>query len=467
MSNVFGKTKKSKKKAKQAEGLFADIFDSPDALAPAVASSSPLDLTPPLLVPNPPMSTPPPSPTPTSTSVPPVVGGGAVPGLPAAVTALLAEINGQDCYDAKVAAVGKLSRDHYLRLPQGFHPTLVDNSRVGTRNAVANLTDDIYCQIYALNKPIFENGDAQVKGALLRAELVSAGWVEGYYEVMHVAPLPAAEVQATMVADLDKIKEFAGDAKVLALLLPLAAEHTFRTMGHHYLTALSADYTVKYSKYFSACVAPHLANYLPPELLYHRVAHWVSLTKALAVSRDADQVPRLPNAVVLRATAGPAGTAVITTSDAILKALAQTGLKAALVEASGADVAKLEAMSETVKGDPGKYHTIPTAYGGNALSDRDKKDLDDVKEIAYMLAPVLQGFLDSLPRNADLPQAKALVKHADVNPLLRKRAKLFFKEVGTTKAGNMKELFAGDKRGLDVVGNTDKVSADALADEED
>jgi len=383
------------------------------------------------------------------------------------VVALLAEINGQDCYDAKIAAVGKLSSDHYLMLPNGFDIAGAFPSEVGLSTAMPSMTEADYCQIYHLNKPVFEAGDAQIKGALLRAELVKAGWLMDRYEVKVVAPADADAVEKTMLDDLNKIKEFIADAKTLALLLPLAAEHTFRTMGHHYLSSLSSEYTAKYAKYFAACVQPNLANYLPPEILYHRAAHWVSLAKALAVSRDEEQALMLPNAVIVRSTAGPSGSAVITTTEAILKALAQTGLKAALVEASGVDIAKIESMSAKVKENPGKYHTIPTAYGETLLSARDKAELDAAKEMAYLLAPVLQGFLDSLPRNADLPQAKALVKHADTNPLLRKRAKLFFKEVGSTKAANMKELFAGDKRGIDVVGNTDKVSAEALQDEEE
>jgi hypothetical protein len=250
------------------------------------------------------------------------------------------------------------------------------------------------------------------------------------------------------------------EAKKLALLLPLAAEHVFRTMGHHYLTNLSAEYQQKYERFFAACVLPTLTNYLPPEILYHRVAHWVSLTKALAVSKAPEQATKLPNAVVVRAVAGPAGTAIITTSEAIMKALAQTGLREALIEASGIDSDVIVAMSAKVKNNPGKYHTIPTAYNFPALSTTDKLELETAKEVAIQIAPILQGFLDSMPRNSDLPKARALIKHADTNPLLRKRAKVYFREVGVSKAGNMQELLSMNKREADATGGTGAVDPD-------
>jgi hypothetical protein len=373
---------------------------------------------------------------------------------------LLAEINGQDCYDAKVAAVGKLSNAHYLFLPDTFTPVVPSISDIGKAGCVTNMDPLVWGQIYTLNKPVFDAGENGIKAALLRAELVSAGWVHGGYEVSYVPAPPDKDVVAALTADKDTIAAHILDAKKLALLLPLAAEHVFRTLGHHFLTAMAADYTDKYNRFFAACVMANLASYLPPDLLYHRVAHWVPLDRALSVTRDAGQRLRLPNAVVIRSTSGPAGTALITTSEAVLHALAQTGLRDALIDASGIEVKVITEMATLVRENPGKYHTIPTAYGHGVLSTDDQVALDAAKEIAIQIAPILQGFLDSLPRNSDLPQAKALAKHADTNPLLRKRAKVYFKEVGTTKASSMAELLAMDKRGLDVTGGTSAIDED-------
>lgn len=380
----------------------------------------------------------------------------------AEVTALLAEINGQDCYDAKTDAVGKLSKAYFLKIPNTFPTDLVEPGRIGLADAVEGMTTTHWAQIYYLNKSAFskEQEPIKIKAAMLRADLVAAGWVTGTYEVQRVEEPDMQLVAAEMAKDMEAIKESKDQSKKLALLLPLAAEHVFRTMGHHYLTNLASDYSAKYQRFFAACVLTELTNYLPEELLYHRVAHWVPLDLALAVAQSVDQKPKLPNAVVLRSKAGPAGTAIITTSEAILKALAQTGLLTPLQSASGVDIKTLIVMSEKVKADPGRYHTIPTAYNKAHLPPDEEKALNDAKEMGIMLAPVLQGFLDSLPKNSQLPQAKALIKHADTNPLLRKRAKAFFKEVGTTKAPTMAELFSTQLRGEEAVAGTGIIDPD-------
>jgi len=366
---------------------------------------------------------------------------------------LLAEINGQDSYDAKTAAVGKLSVSKYLKVPAGLAPFATEDAAIGTHAAREGITPEVYAQIYALNKEVFTGGDNQIKGALLRAELVRVGWYTGSYEVTEVAaPANAMDV---MTADMPKIQEFQQEAMVLAILLPLAAEHTFRTMGHHFLTAFEADYVAKYNRFFAACVTPSLAAYLPPADLYHTVAHWVSLSKALAVVQNVTQQLRLPNAVVIRATAAPAGMALVTTSGAVLDAIAGTGLLADLKIACGLDTEVIMSISEEAKKDPAKYHAIPMAYGKGLLSTSDAATVKGAKEIAKKLAPVLQGFIDSLPKTSDLAQAKALEKHADVNPMMRKRAKTFFTEVGRSKATTMADLFSMDKRTTQAAADTE------------
>lgn len=375
--------------------------------------------------------------------------------LPNDLVTLLAEINGQDTYDASQAALGRLSTNHYLKLPIGFNPEVVSADNIGQRGCVTNMNDLHWAQTYYLNKDVFDTPDSQVKGALLRAELVKAGWVEGTYEVTWVAAPDEADVTAALTNDAAQIQAHMAEAKQLAFLLPLAAEHVFRTMGHHYLTALDRQYIEKYTRFFSACVLAELTNFLPPANLFHLVAHWVPLRKALAVAKSRAQVAKLPNAVVIRANAGPAGTAILTSSEAILGALEQAGLKQTLEKASGVELKLINDMSSTVKARPDKYHTIPSAYDQPVLTEAEKDALEKAKAEAIKLAPVLQGFLDSLPRNSDLPQVRALQKHADHNPLLCKRAKIFFREVGTTKASTMAELFSMDRRGVDAVGGTD------------
>lgn len=382
--------------------------------------------------------------------------------LPKDLAKLLDEINGKYTYNASEFAIGKLSHAHYLKLPNTFQPTPVDADTVG---CVSNLTDEIWEQIYCLNKDVFRdlahgNKDVdaevqQIKGALLRAELVAAGWVDvdngtsssSYTEISHVTPLEPSKVMEVMTRDKATIRKYIGDAKKLAFLLPLATEYLFRTTGYVYQPRdplVAAEYDQKYQRIFSACAMPELTHYLPPKILYHQTAHWVSLAKALAVAKSNVQKTHhlLPNAVVIRANHGPSGTAVITASAAALKALEQStdGQKDALVtmiqEETGfgniVDMIKsIERMSSIVKTEPGRYHTAPLAYNERELTAGEKKEFQSAKDNAIQLAPLFQGFLDALPRGSGSPhyyKSRALMKHAEANPFLRMRAKIFFKD---------------------------------------
>jgi hypothetical protein len=333
-------------------------------------------------------------------------------------------IMSKDSYDSTVAAVGELRSEHYMKLPVNMTLSNTSPSVIGTPEAAANITDLQMAQIYALNKDVFEGEEMRIKGALLRLELFLTGWCTSPFEVSFVEPLlNAAEI---MDADLPTIRTYQADAKVLAYLLPLATEHMFRTLGHNFRPSNSAEYAAKCKKFFAACLFPIIANYMPADLLYHRAAHWVSLGLALAVAKDPTQAERLPNAVVIRAKSASAGNALITTSVAILEEM-EAGLRKDLSEHSGVKIKALMDVAEKIKSDPAAYHLFPKAYGKPVLSTELSEELNEQKSAAKKLAPVLQGYLDSLPRNSTLAHAKALQKYANESPLLYLRAKTFFK----------------------------------------
>lgn len=374
--------------------------------------------------------------------------GGTTAGITAGIDPRLKDfldlINGTDAYDARTIAVGKLSPGQFLQIPHGIKYSVPDPTATGKSTAASGLTADEFAQVYVMNKLVFGTDERACKIGLIRAYAVSLGWYTGSYEVNIASP--PADYADIMLADFDLIQRHTEVARTLASLLPFASEFVFRTMGHHYLTGLGPEYEAKYQKFFNACVQPTLTSYLAPVDLYHTALHWVSLGESYSIASSEDAQEWLPNAVVIRAKAAPAGTALVATSVAILNAMAGTGLKQAMIDHSGVDIAKLEEVASEITTNPGKYHTIPSAYGKKPLANDKKEEFEKAKEVALKLAPVLQGFLDSLPNNSTLAQAKALAKHADANPLQRRRAKVFFREVGTTKAATIEELFAGDKR---------------------
>jgi hypothetical protein len=389
----------------------------------------------------PPPLKPPPAPTPPPATPPPP------PNIMAAVDpidAFLADLNGDDAYSSSAQSRGKLSTSEYLQIPDTMTLTEYAHYTIGTKKVRTDLSKEDTEQIYALNKLAFGTDDRAIKMAWLRVMLVKAGWAHGEYEIVLVTPLTNADV--TMTADLDKIKGYNEDASKLSFLLPLATEYVFRVSGHHYLTSLSTDYNAKYVKFFNACVEPNLTTYLMPEDLYHKVGHWTPLQLALDIAQDETLVQRVPNAITTRSHATPAGTAVIGTTDAVFSAMKGAGYLEALKKASGLDIDVIITVTEKLKKDPARYHLMPFAYNVSGPSTKESIEVAEARVIAIALAPVTQGFIDALPKTSSLAGTKALAKHADVNPILRKRSKIFFKEVGKAKAGSIAELFAVDKR---------------------
>lgn len=377
----------------------------------------------------------------------------------ATLAAFLDLINGTDAYDSRTVAVGKLSVEQYLQVPASVARVAINNANTGRNSHTSGIDNDQFAQIYVMNKNVFGSDERAIKIGLLRAYAVSLGWYTSSYETTIAVPPPDYADQ--MEADLDSIRKYTESARLLASLMPFAAEFVFRTMGHHYLTGLGSEYETKYQKFFNACVQPNLTTYLSPADLYHTALHWVSLTDAMTIARSDEGAEWLPNAIVIRASAAPAGTAIVATSLAILDAMDGTGLKGALEKHSGANITALTDAGVEIKKRPGAYHTIPHAYGYGSLTGSAKTNFDEAKAVAIKLAPVLQGFLDALPNSSTLAQARALAKHADANPLMRKKAKVFFKEIGTVKAGSVEELFSGDKR------TKEAVSSDNVEDVED
>lgn len=374
--------------------------------------------------------------------------------ISADLASVLDLINGTDAYDSTVIATGKLSRAEFLKIPDGLSSTMFDAENLGKSDSARLYSNDNLVQIYALNKAAFGTDERAIKIALLRMLAVQAGWYTSSYEVEHVPRLDnAADI---MREDLDSIQRYLEQARKLAIILPLAAEHTFRTMGHHYLTGLGSEYIAKYQKFFNACVLSELTAYLPPEDLYHKALHWVSLRNAYELATS--DLPWLPNGVRIRARSAPSGTAVVATSVAILEAMAGTGLKADLKEASSVDIDLIESVHEKIMLNPDRYHTIPTAYRARQLSSDEKRDFEKSKAEAIKLAPVLQGFLDSLPNSSTLSQAKALAKHADSNPIMRRRAKTFFKAVASLKVVRIADLYVTETTVAGAAGGADDAS---------
>jgi len=363
-------------------------------------------------------------------------------GLTAEQEKLLAElvdINGQDSYDALAAGIGKLKKDEYLRLPRDFRGQNVHAREVGKPSAHANLSTSVWAQIYALNKAVAPDGADPVVFGFLRMEAVKAGWYIDQKEVTFVDG--TNDAMRVMLTDFALIRDRLERIKTAAFIVPLVAEHVFRTLGHHYITTDSATYTARYADTFRSCLLPDLGNLLPPPVLYHAALHWVSPKRSREVLMAQREMKTIPDALKIRANAAPAGTAILTTSAAVIEAMSVNGIAAEFARAGKFDLDLIRSVTDVIKAAPTRYHKSYFAYGVNAPDPAETTTLEKAKAEAIKFAPYAQAFIDTLLKDAALGKAKALSKHADGNPIQKRRAATLFRALIRKEIDSVASLF--------------------------
>ncbi|CAA7045962.1 unnamed protein product [Microthlaspi erraticum] len=188
-----------------------------------------------------------------------------------------------------------------------------------------------------------------------------------------------------------------------------------------------------------------VASFLPAQLLYHSAFHWITPGRVWNVLRaNVETSLIIPDAIKLRMTYGPSGAALITTTAAVLRAFSEHGFMNELKELNVVDVTKIFEFDEKIRENPPVYHCIPTAYGLSYLSQKDREAMEDVKEEAKKIAPLLQGFCETILKHHPLGKQKVLVKHSNDNPVMKQKAKRFFQHV-SKGSGSLGELY-GAKR---------------------
>lgn len=355
--------------------------------------------------------------------------------------------NGQDAYDAEAAAVGRLKQEEYLALPKGLKIPIINPEDVGRAHVRDRFKIGDLAAIYLLNKRRAPAGDNAVTYAMLRMEAVKMGWFAGQKEVVFIDFTEYATAVAELVQDLAAVKSQLQTFRLGAFLIPLVCEHTFRTMGHHYISGMAVEYQTRYRKTLKACLASEIMDLLQPSNLFHHVLHWVSPSRSFNVLSAQLTTATLPDALVIRASAPPAGWALVTTTAAVISAMESSNVFSAIQEEFGDNLDVVRDASHTVRADVRKYHKAYFAYGIAPPAPRDLEALEAAKEVAIKFAPYAQGFIDGTLRDAALGQAQALKKHAELNPVAKAKAARFFRMLARSQASNVSELFSGELPG--------------------
>jgi len=351
----------------------------------------------------------------------------------------LVDINGQDSYDAMAAGIGKLKRSEYLLIPYDFQPMRVEAIHVGKPRAHNHMSIKDIAQIYAMNKARAPAGSDDKVFAMLRTEAVKCGWIVNQREIEMADP--PADALTILANDLREIREKIATIKTASFILPLIAEHVFRTFGHHFITTDASNYTDRYNSTLRSCLCSEVVNLLPPPVMFHAALHWVSPQRSREVLMAQINAPTIPDAIKIRANAAPAGTAILTTTSAILTSMEAVGLAGLFATHGGFDIDLIHSVTRKVKSNPPQYHKTYFAYGIAPLSRNDSEQLDKAKEEAIKFAPFAQAYINTYMREAALGRAQALKKHAEQNPIQMRRATTLFRNIGRTKVSNVADLF--------------------------
>jgi hypothetical protein len=337
---------------------------------------------------------------------------------------LLTEINGQDTYDSTIAALTMLPKKQYLLIPDTYIMPAFDPNRVASAEAKFALSSQDFFNIAALNYSVVDDADETVRCvfALLRAFALAVGWTVSSGEVSKVdmSTVDLTQTMGIISRFMVNNPELVKLIERAAYIIPLLARHIFHTTGHHYLDHLKAEYDAKYMVLLNAILMPSIGSLLPKPILFHMALHWV--TPALpaqflkAAEADSRLIARIPNAIWLRRNASPAGSALISTSAAVLDSMSAPGFTKILTKVYPTEIASVQAAANLISEDPTKFHITSRAFGRAPLTADEVAIMEVAKRAARTIAPVCQAYINAYASQGSLASAAALKKVANESP---------------------------------------------------
>lgn len=378
--------------------------------------------------------------------------------------------NGQDTYSHERVTIGPLRKKEYLVIPPDFKVPIVPPANVMTKHARVHVDLRHFFQIAYLNAKVFADSlneaNKDIAAGFVRAFIVQDGWLDpnDLYEVRRAEPdeMPKkADLQnfkkrivnskddnivitsGSVVIDIEKCSK-------IAKLIPMAAELVFRTRGHHFITELTDEYKQAYNNILKACLASDIVGYFPSNYLFHKLAHFVSVSRAYdviqaEVNSDYTEVPR---AIQIRAGATPAGTAVICSSVAVLDQMKNKFWWKELYKLCKKDIDRVVEMNRKIKQNPKKWHINNVAYRSPRLTPTELVELENARVSASSLAPIVQAYITATvdssrgTAKSSLVGIKAISKYAQTDAGLLRAMTSFFMRSFTLagKADNLTDL---------------------------
>jgi hypothetical protein len=334
----------------------------------------------------------------------------------------LTYLNGEHLYEAINSSAGWLPEKEYFVCPR----------YIAEKYGVENVEDvgdekeiplEELILIVAMNYERLNHLDAdnRMKVAFIRAELMTRGVINKQGKAFFVRH-DEIEFSDHSPADdvFEAVTKYFGDASKgderrklaeLSVIAPAMASIEFLKTNHHYVE--SADYRQAYDRHFKSAVKMELSNLLPYALLFHTAIHWIGPAGMFYYAKKMEIKSALPDGIVLKLRTGPAGSALITTSSAILKNMEILPFYNDMREAHGIRIDKVRTMAERILADPLPFHLHAELFGKPKW--RDSEEFKEAYEAAAQLSPFTQAFLEVFARGSPLAEAKAINKHAAEN----------------------------------------------------
>lgn len=329
---------------------------------------------------------------------------------------LVLDFNGDEAISAAQIAFGFIEEWERLQLPQAVMNVLKRNPTIqGRQEQLKRLPNYVWQQFIVENyeqigNNIISEGEKLFLIAL-RLTLVNQGFL-----------YPSVGDRCVYVDEVDVRNDkkdlrnlpsgFVGmlaHVKKSIVAVVGTVTHAFRVRGHHYRD----DLIVLYNRIWQSCLVEMPQGVALPS--------WKHIARtglhAFGVKALEDFVQfhhdkgHLPGALEIRRDAAPAGCAIVSSAAAVIRTMQSEPYWGVFQRLARDLIEPILDLDKQIRSDPLSYHQLSTLYG------RQRPVFN--ANIGSVLAPILQGFVDSLSANSPLKGVKALEKASNNNAARR------------------------------------------------
>jgi len=241
--------------------------------------------------------------------------------------------------------------------------------------------------------------------------------------------------------------------KRMAKYLPIMGHMAFTKFGHHYVN--TPYFKTSYEKQFRSL---QLATIEPVwnqcDIIYNAI-HWMGPYTMKLWCQNLLEKKLMPRALAIKFPLIPAGTALIASTVAVLRAAGSIPGFDAFYKVYSKEWTVLNETVAKIKKDPYAHHVRYDLFDENDL----ESTLGEAKASAAVLAPAAQAFINKFAQGTDLARIQAIRKHAESNIGLLRRYEAIFAGNATQTRGEartrpLRELILGTPTAMPSVAPT-------------